>query len=77
MVTMDGYKFVMDDGGWLLIRFSGTEPLLRAYTETTGRRRPQSWPTVNVWPELLERRELRVAGARRTRFRSRNSPPAI
>ncbi len=35
LVTLDGYKFVMDDGGWLLIRFSGTEPLLRIYTETT------------------------------------------
>ena len=35
LVTVDGYKFVMDDGGWLLIRFSGTEPLLRVYTETT------------------------------------------
>ena len=35
MVTTDGYKFVMDDGGWLLVRFSGTEPLIRVYTETT------------------------------------------
>ena len=35
LVTIDGYKFVMDDGGWLLIRFSGTEPLIRIYTETT------------------------------------------
>jgi phosphomannomutase len=35
LITLDGYKFVMDDGGWLLIRFSGTEPLLRIYTETT------------------------------------------
>jgi phosphomannomutase len=34
-VTIDGYKFVMDDGGWLLVRFSGTEPLIRIYTETT------------------------------------------
>ncbi len=33
-VTLDGYKFVMDDGGWLLVRFSGTEPLIRVYTET-------------------------------------------
>lgn len=31
----DGYKFIMDDGGWLLVRFSGTEPLIRVYTETT------------------------------------------
>ncbi|MCB9138224.1 MAG: hypothetical protein H6642_07755 [Caldilineaceae bacterium] len=37
LVTTDGYKFVMDDGGWLLIRFSGTEPLIRVYTETTDR----------------------------------------
>jgi phosphomannomutase len=35
IVTLDGYKFVMDDGGWLLVRFSGTEPLIRVYTETT------------------------------------------
>ncbi len=33
-VTVDGYKFVMEDGGWLLVRFSGTEPLIRVYTET-------------------------------------------
>lgn len=34
-VTIDGYKFMMEDGGWLLVRFSGTEPLIRIYTETT------------------------------------------
>jgi phosphomannomutase len=34
--TKDGYKFYADDGSWLLIRFSGTEPLLRIYTETTS-----------------------------------------
>jgi len=33
--TSDGYKFNLEDGGWLLIRFSGTEPILRVYTETT------------------------------------------
>lgn len=33
--TMDGYKFNLEDGGWLLIRFSGTEPIIRVYTETT------------------------------------------
>jgi phosphomannomutase len=31
----DGYKFCLEDGGWLLIRFSGTEPILRVYCETT------------------------------------------
>ena len=40
-VTTDGYKFVMDDGGWLLVRFSGTEPLIRVYTETTDKKAVQ------------------------------------
>lgn len=37
--TIDGYKFALEDGSWLLIRFSGTEPLLRIYTETTSQDR--------------------------------------
>jgi phosphomannomutase len=32
----DGFKFELEDGGWLLIRFSGTEPLVRVYCETTS-----------------------------------------
>ena len=31
--TGDGFKFHRDDGSWLLIRFSGTEALLRIYAE--------------------------------------------
>lgn len=30
---MDGVKYVMDDDSWLLIRPSGTEPVLRVYAE--------------------------------------------
>jgi phosphomannomutase len=29
----------MEDGGWLLIRFSGTEPIIRVYGETTQEQR--------------------------------------
>jgi phosphomannomutase len=35
LVTIDGFLFRLEDGGWLLIRFSGTEPILRVYCETT------------------------------------------
>jgi phosphomannomutase len=34
LVTVDGFQFKLEDGGWLLIRFSGTEPILRVYCET-------------------------------------------
>jgi len=32
--TNDGVKWFVDDGSWLLVRLSGTEPLVRVYTET-------------------------------------------
>jgi phosphomannomutase len=35
--TMDGIKLILKDGGWLLIRPSGTEPLLRIYGESTDK----------------------------------------
>ncbi len=31
--TLDGVKFYLSDNSWLLIRPSGTEPLLRIYAE--------------------------------------------
>lgn len=34
LVTVDGYQFKLEDGGWMLIRFSGTEPIMRVYCET-------------------------------------------
>lgn len=38
----DGFKFNLEDGGWLLIRFSGTEPIVRVYCETTHKDRVQA-----------------------------------
>ena len=35
MTNPDGYKFRMADDSWLLIRFSGTEPVLRLYCEAS------------------------------------------
>jgi phosphomannomutase len=39
--TTDGYKYDLGEGGWMLIRFSGTEPIIRVYTETTDKSRVQ------------------------------------
>ena len=32
-VTLDGYKFLLGDGGWVMFRASGTEPVFRCYLE--------------------------------------------
>jgi phosphomannomutase len=34
--TADGFHFTLADGSWLLIRFSGTEPILRIYAEAAS-----------------------------------------
>jgi phosphomannomutase len=52
LVTVDGYQFILEDGGWLLIRFSGTEPIIRVYCETTHQDKVQ---------EIL-RAGLKIAG---------------
>ncbi|HVM59728.1 MAG TPA: phosphoglucomutase/phosphomannomutase family protein [Verrucomicrobiae bacterium] len=33
IVTMDGYKFLLNDGCWVMFRASGTEPVFRCYLE--------------------------------------------
>jgi phosphomannomutase len=32
----DGTKFILEDDSWLLFRLSGTEPILRIYSEGTS-----------------------------------------
>ncbi|MGH2418239.1 MAG: phosphoglucomutase/phosphomannomutase family protein, partial [Candidatus Limnocylindria bacterium] len=53
--TRDGFKFYRQDGSWLLIRFSGTEALLRIYVEA---RSPE-----DVEALMAEGREIAAAGA--------------
>ena len=31
--SYDGHKFILEDGSWLIMRLSGTEPILRIYAE--------------------------------------------
>jgi len=37
--TKDGFRFILADTTWLLIRFSGTEPVLRLYAESNTQAR--------------------------------------
>jgi phosphomannomutase len=39
IVTLDGVKLNLEDGGWLLMRPSGTEPLVRVYMEAKTKSR--------------------------------------
>ncbi|RLB78017.1 MAG: phosphoglucomutase/phosphomannomutase family protein, partial [Deltaproteobacteria bacterium] len=36
VVQIDGNKYLLDDGSWLLFRKSGTEPVVRLYAETNS-----------------------------------------
>jgi phosphomannomutase len=40
--SYDGVKFVAEDGSWLMLRGSGTEPILRIYAESNSDRAAQS-----------------------------------
>ena len=50
--TGDGFKFFLPDGSWLLIRASGTEPLVRVYTEATS---PEARDAMLIAGEALVR----------------------
>lgn len=42
VVTIDGNKFLLDDGSWLLFRKSGTEPVVRLYGEAASEQHLQA-----------------------------------
>ncbi len=35
----DGYKFICEDSSWLMLRLSGTEPILRVYAEASSEKK--------------------------------------
>ena len=41
-ITVDGNKFILEDGSWLLFRKSGTEPVVRLYCEASSEERLQA-----------------------------------
>ena len=47
--TLDGLKIILDNDHWLLMRPSGTEPLLRTYAET------DSLPKTRAFLDLARR----------------------
>ena len=52
--TNDGFKFFLDDGSWLIVRTSGTEPLVRVDPEATS---------ADVRDAMLETGERLVRGS--------------
>ncbi|WP_299402026.1 phosphoglucomutase/phosphomannomutase family protein [Acaryochloris sp. IP29b_bin.148] len=46
VLAIDGYKFLLADHSWLLIRFSGTEPVLRLYCES---HQPEQMAQILAW----------------------------
>ncbi|WP_435348386.1 phosphoglucomutase/phosphomannomutase family protein [Haloarchaeobius sp. HRN-SO-5] len=53
VVTMDGFKLLCDDGSWLLVRPSGTEPKMRVYAEASSPGRVED--LLAAGRELVER----------------------
>jgi phosphomannomutase len=37
--SADGYKFICEDSSWLMLRLSGTEPILRVYAEASNEKK--------------------------------------
>lgn len=38
-VRLDGYKFILEDGSWVGLRLSGTEPVIRIYVEAGSKKK--------------------------------------
>ena len=42
VVTIDGFKLLLEDGSWMLVRPSGTEPKMRIYAESSSEERSRA-----------------------------------
>ena len=52
VVTVDGFKLLLEDGSWLLVRPSGTEPKMRIYAEAASQERADA--LLSAGRELVE-----------------------
>ena len=52
---LDGVKVYLGDIGWVMVRASGTEPMLRVYSETTrpGNHAPRSRRSCEIGPRAM------------------------
>lgn len=51
-ITIDGFKVIFDDGSWVLVRPSGTEPLIRVFAE--AREKEKAEALVAEYLKLIE-----------------------
>ncbi|RLE50462.1 MAG: phosphoglucomutase/phosphomannomutase family protein [Candidatus Methanomethylicota archaeon] len=59
VIDIDGIKFVLRNGSWLLLRASGTEPLLRIYAESNSREKLEE--LLGFGKKLAEETSLKLA----------------
>ena len=52
VVNIDGFKYIFEDGSWLMIRPSGTEAVVRVYAESSDEKRLKN--LLNIGRKVIE-----------------------